>query len=492
MNASEPATTKARVLLVEDTLSLATLYGNSLINAGLPVDHVATGKEALEKLETGAYQVVLLDLQLPDINGFEVMRMLRERGLDVTTVVVTGQGSVVTAVEAMRRGAYDFLVKPVSPERMITTVRNAQERAMLQRTVEDLSPEISAAGFFGFIGRSMIMRSVYRMIESVAKSRATVFITGESGTGKEVCADAIHRGGPRRDKPFIAINCAAIPRDLIESEVFGHIKGSFTGAISDREGAASLANGGTLFLDEICEMDTALQSKLLRFLQTGRIQPVGGTEQIEVDVRVICATNRDPQQEVVAGRFREDLFYRLHVLPINLPALRERVGDVIDIATHFLHIYAREENKAFQALSMEAQELLTNYAWPGNVRELQNVVRNAVVLNDGEVVTPEMLSLPNAEMEIIPGGLAQAQAVSQEQPASGEQSTPAGHQGTEAVDDGKPQVAVPLGLSLSQMERVVIEATIDMCDGSLPKAAKILEVSPSTLYRKREIWEVGS
>ncbi|AXS40221.1 sigma-54 dependent transcriptional regulator [Breoghania sp. L-A4] len=404
--ASEPAASKARVLLVEDTLSLATLYGASLTQAGLPVDHVATGKEALEHLETGAYQVVLLDLQLPDINGFEVMRSLRERGIDVTTVVVTGQGSVVTAVEAMRRGAYDFLVKPVAAERMITTVRNAQERAMLQRTVEDLSPEIGTAGFFGFIGRSMIMRSVYRMIESVSKSRATVFITGESGTGKEVCADAIHRGGPRRDKPFIAINCAAIPRDLIESEVFGHIKGSFTGAIADRDGAAALADGGTLFLDEICEMDTALQSKLLRFLQTGRIQPVGSSEHKTVDVRVICATNRDPAQEVAAGRFREDLFYRLHVLPIHLPPLRERSGDVIDIATHFLHVYAREERKAFMSLSTEAQELLMSQPWPGNVRELQNVVRNAVVLNDGEVVTSAMLSLSGPNGDAAAGGAA--------------------------------------------------------------------------------------
>lgn len=488
MMASEPVVPKARVLLVEDTLSLAALYGASLTQAGLPVDHVATGGEAIERLESGAYQVVLLDLQLPDINGFEVMRTLRERGIDVTTVVVTGQGSVTTAVEAMRRGAYDFLVKPVAAERMITTVRNAQERAMLQRTVEDLSPEIGAAGFFGFIGRSMIMRSVYRMIESVAKSRATVFITGESGTGKEVCADAIHRGGPRRDKPFIAINCAAIPKDLIESEVFGHIKGSFTGAITDRSGAAAQADGGTLFLDEICEMDTALQSKLLRFLQTGRIQPVGSTEQITVDVRVICATNRDPAQEVAAGRFREDLFYRLHVLPIHLPPLRERPGDVIDIATHFLHIYAREEGKPFQALSTEAQEVLTNYAWPGNVRELQNIVRNAVVLNDGKVVTPEMLSLSSSDMDLVSIGATQHHVGQVREAAIGNMA-PAATAEPQADDLA---VTVPLGLSLSQMERVVIEATIDMCDGSLPKAARILEVSPSTLYRKREIWDVGS
>ncbi len=489
--ASEIAASRARILLVEDTLSLATLYGASLTRAGLPVDHVATGTEALERLQTGAYQVVLLDLQLPDIGGFEVMRTLRERGTDVTTVVVTGQGSVATAVEAMQRGAYDFLVKPVAAERLITTVRNAQERAMLQRTVEDLSPDSGTAGFFGFVGRSLIMRSVYRMIESVSKSRATVFITGESGTGKEVCADAIHRGGPRRDKPFIAINCAAIPRDLIESEVFGHIKGAFTGAISDRDGAVTQADGGTLFLDEICEMDMALQSKLLRFLQTGRIQPVGGTEHRTVDVRVICATNRDPAQEVAAGRFREDLFYRLHVLPIHLPPLRERSGDVIDIATHFLCAYAREERKQFRSLSTEAQELLISQPWPGNVRELQNVMRNAVVLNDGEVVTPDMLSLGGMNGDSPSNNAAETGGASV--PVASADADGAVVPADRAVPmKGGPSVSVPLGTSLSRMERTVIEATIDMCDGSLPKAARVLEVSPSTLYRKREMWDVES
>lgn len=316
--------------------------------------------------------------------------------------------------------------------------------------------------FQGFIGHSTAMQVVYRMIEQAASSKATVFVTGESGTGKEVCAQAIHKLSLRAQKPFIALNCAAIPKDLIESEVFGHVKGAFTGATSDREGAAMLANGGTLFLDEICEMDLALQGKLLRFLQTGEFNRVGGSKTEKVDVRIVTATNRDPLAEVEAGRFREDLYYRLHVVPIMLPALRERGEDVIEIALALLTTYSAEEKKAFTGFTPEVARMLQSYDWPGNVRQLQNIIRNIVVLHDGERVAPEMVPAP----------------------VGGRWARPHGFKKTDFSN------ASALGIRpLAQVEREAIEAAITACDGNVPKAAVMLGVSPSTIYRKRLVWD---
>src|SRR6185503_8243628 len=246
------------------------------------------------------------------------------------------------------------------------------------------------------IGESRIMADISKRIEAMAKSRAPVFITGETGTGKELAAEAIHRLGNRADRPFIALNCGAIPRDLMESEIFGHLRGSFTGAIADRSGAAGMADGGTLFLDEICEMHPDLQIKLLRFLQSGKIQRVGSAIAEAVDVRIVCATNRNPAAEVEAGRFRKDLFYRLHVLALSMPALRERDGDVLILAGRLLAAYAAEEAKIFRRLSSACEAALLDYDWPGNIRELQNVIRRAVVLNDAEELEPDMLGLPAA------------------------------------------------------------------------------------------------
>lgn len=304
-----------------------------------------------------------------------------------------------------------------------------------------------------FIGTSPAILKVMDTVRHVAPSKASVFITGESGTGKEVCAEMIHAQSGRAGKPFVPINCGAIPRDLIESELFGHLKGSFTGAICDREGAAALAHGGTLFLDEICELELQLQTRLLRFLQTGLIQPVGASRQQAVDVRVICATNRDPKVEVAEGRMRNDLFYRLHVIPLEMPPLSARGHDVVTLAEHFLAFYAGEEGKVFLTLTSEVKACLTSYEWPGNVRELQNVVRRIVVLNDG----------PQVEAHMLPDEL-----------------------------QGKAPNVVHLGApgdrELWMIERAAIEQAISECGGSVPQAAKRLGVSPSTLYRKREAW----
>jgi two-component system, repressor protein LuxO len=329
-------------------------------------------------------------------------------------------------------------------------------------------------GSAGMIGESAAMLEVFRRIEAVAKSAAPVFITGETGTGKELCAQAIHASGSRAAGPFIALNCGAIPKDLTESEIFGHVKGSFTGAVADRRGAAALAHGGTLFLDEICEMDWSQQIKLLRFLQTGKIQPVGSGLAQQVDVRIICATNRDPAEEVRSGKFRQDLFFRLHVIAIPMPPLRQRGADTLTLARHFLSIYGAEERKAFRRLSSSAELLLLSYDWPGNIRELQNVIRQAVVLNDAEELDAGMLS-------IAPSSLASA-------PPSDRQMI--GISGLRRVHAAMSLPQSFFTRELWKIERDVIEETVLACGGSLPKAAKILGVSPSTLYRKRENWEL--
>jgi two-component system repressor protein LuxO len=320
------------------------------------------------------------------------------------------------------------------------------------------------------------MQGVYRTIESAAPSRATVFVTGESGTGKELCAEAIHAESPRRDRPFIALNCAAIPRDLMESEIFGHVKGAFTGAAGRRDGAASRADGGTLFLDEICEMDLDLQSKLLRFVQTGRFQRVGDSKEEQVDIRIVCATNRNPLDEVKAGRFREDLFYRLNVIPVHLPPLRDRGDDILAIAAELLRRMAREEDKDFSGFARPAADALLAWLWPGNVRELANVIRNVVVLNNGDKVAFEMLP-------------AQFHHRSASAPAS-DTVTPAVIEAEQTATPELPVAGTPAQIRpLWQEERDAIERAIALCDGNIPKAAALLEISASTIYRKRTAWD---
>ncbi|HYG90901.1 MAG TPA: sigma-54 dependent transcriptional regulator [Azospirillum sp.] len=448
------------VLLVEDTPSLARVYAEYLKKEAYTVISVETGTEALETIADGVPRMVLLDLQLPDMHGLEVLKRIKAQGLPCAVVVITAHGSVNMAVEAMRYGAYDFLVKPFSAERLAVTVRNAVERLRLSQIVDTYQKDLARARYHGFIGTSLAMQAVYRIIDSAAASRATVFITGESGTGKEVCAEAIHRQSPRGDKPFVAINCGAIPKDLMESEIFGHVKGSFTGAVSDREGAAVRADGGTLFLDEICELEPNLQTKLLRFIQTGTFMPVGGSKLEKVDLRIVCATNRDPLREVEEGRFREDLYYRLHVIPVHLPALREREDDVIEVARHYLLDYACEEGKGFQRFSPEAEQMLRLYHWPGNVRQVQNVVRNIVVLHDGDTVLPSMLPAPLSPQAASP-------------PSA-----------SSAIPSGPREIR-----QLWQVEKDAIEDAIAACDGNIPRAAALLGISASTIYRKRLAWQ---
>ncbi|MCJ2188854.1 sigma-54-dependent transcriptional regulator [Novosphingobium beihaiensis] len=464
------------VLIIEDTASLAMTYAGQLEAAGCSVELAGSGGEARQHLDSGSrpFDVILLDLKLPDCDGLEWLSSQPGLTEKASVIVITADGSINRAIQAMRLGAYDFLVKPLSPERLLTTVRHASERRELEREVQIARKLKKRDRFHGFVGHSDVMQAVYRAIENVANSKATVFVTGESGTGKEVTAEAIHNSSQRASGRFVAINCGAIPENLLESELFGHVKGAFTGALENRTGAAKEADGGTLFLDEICEMELKLQVKLLRFLQTGMIQRVGSSKPEAVNVRVICATNRDPMAEVAAGRFREDLFYRLSVLPIELPPLRERGDDIVLLAQTFLDRFAEEEGKTFNPLDIKAQARLKGYGWPGNVRELQNVIRRAVVM------TPE----PDLSADAILQGLSGPAAAPP--PRAQEASTePGSADGLPASGNGMPDLSA---MTLDEIEKWAVEAAIAQFDGSVPAAARHLAISPSTLYRKLERW----
>jgi len=449
------------ILLIEDTPSLQMIYKAALTRADYTVETCGTGNEGLAAFRRLKSNVVLLDLMLPDRAGLEVMREILASAPQTCVIVITANGSINKAVEMMRAGAHEFLVKPFDDQRLLAAIENARKALHHRPPAAHIDPNVQVLP--PFIGHSPNMLAVYDKIRSVARSMATVFITGESGTGKELCAEAVHQESARSGGPFVALNCGAIPVDLLESEVFGHLRGSFTGAISDKLGAAAAADGGTLFLDEICEMDLNLQTKLLRFLQTSTITPVGATKPRKINVRIICATNRSPLEEVRQGRFREDLYYRLHVVPIHLPPLRDRGDDVNEIAENLVVQMAREEGHNFTGLSQRVRELFRGLPWPGNVRQLINVLRNVVVLNEGPMVAPEML----------PPDLMVTMTRTKDAPED---------------DDARPALGDLAGRTLAQIERIVIDDALSRHNGSVPKAARELDVSASTLYRKLDAW----
>ena len=516
---------KPRILLVEDERSLAALYAQYLSEIDVEVEHVCTGQEALDYLDGDIPDAILLDIRLPDMLGTEVLRSINDRKLPTATIMITAHGSINTAVNAMQRGAHDFLVKPFNRTRLIQTLHAALHKRSLQRQIMQKRTKHHDR-FESFIGSSRSMQLVYRMIESASKSRAPVFISGESGTGKEIAALGVHNRSKRKDKPFIILNCAAIPKDRLESEIFGHVKGAFTGAITDHDGAALQADGGTLFLDEICEMDVMLQSKLLRFTQTGTFHKLGSSKEEKVDIRFVSATNRDPLEEIGAGRLREDLYYRLHVISIHMPPLRARGEDIIALAEHFLCLYAKEEGKQFKAFDYDARERLLSYAWPGNVRQLQNIVRTAVVLYDAEEMGVTMLPPPldstaamqasihsmarvnlsmAKQMGVLPAPQPitgyQAQTMPQTPPQMGGFTLPYEMEGRGAPTQKiathaqtPPPNKKPTGNSNSikplwETEKEAIMCAISSCDGNIPKAAAILGISASTIYRKKQTWE---
>lgn len=446
------------ILIIEDDYALTQIYRDYLRAEPYDIEVALTGSEGIDLARSLNPDVIVLDMRLPDMSGLDVLDTAKAGQWSAAIVVVTAHGTIDVAVSAMQKGAADFLTKPFDEERFIVTIENCLRRHDLEVLVNHYRERYERSAFADFVGAADEMQAVYRIIESAAPSKASVFITGESGTGKELCASALHQSGPRANASFVPINCAAIPRELMESEIFGHVKGAFTGAATDRDGAAKRADGGTLFLDEVCEMDLDLQVKLLRFLQTGQFQKVGGEKLETVDVRIVSATNRDPLAEVEAGRFREDLYYRLHVVPIHMPPLRDRGDDVVQLAELFLARAAEEETKSFREIDPDAKDLILSYGWPGNVRQLENVIRNAVVLGDGPLLTAAMIE----------------PAIRLDRRAPNPQLPP-------LRSESATQPAIR---PLHEVEMEAIMAAIASCDGNVVRAAAFLEVSPATLYRR--------
>jgi two-component system response regulator PilR (NtrC family) len=380
------------VLVVDDEQSMRELLGIMLRQVGYAVTLADGGEAAVQALKSDAFDLVITDLRMRKVDGLAVLRAAKEHSPRTVVLVVTAFASTETAVEAMKLGAYDYVTKPFKLDELRLTIANALERKRLQDENQELKRQLRREhGFEGFIGKSPRMLEVFETIRKTADSGSTVMITGESGTGKELVARAVHQESSRRNAPFVSVNCGAIPETLMESELFGHVKGAFTGAVASTEGLFAAADGGTLFLDEITEIPQSVQVKLLRATQEREIRRVGDTRDVKVDVRLIAASNRDLAKAVADGVLREDLYYRLNVIPIHMPPLRERIEDIPLLVAHFIARITHDVGKSVRGISPESLAILERYHWPGNIRELENIVERAIVLGSGEILAPESL-----------------------------------------------------------------------------------------------------
>jgi DNA-binding NtrC family response regulator len=445
------STSGERVLIVEDEPSTRLGLTELVSTWGFTTDSAADGEEALQRITTFRPSIVISDLVMPRMGGLELLRALKEEGTAITTVILTAQGTVETAVEAIKEGAYDYLTKPVEPQRLKILLDKIVERQDTLREVKVLRKQLREHGSFGkMIGNSPQMRKVYQTIEQAAPTQANVLIWGESGTGKELVAQTIHQLSARGQMPFVPINCAAIPETLLESEIFGHEKGAFTGASDRREGCFELADRGTLFLDEIAEMTPATQVKLLRVLQERKFRRLGGRQEQTVDVRVIAATNVNPADAVKNGKLREDLYYRLNVFAIELPPLRHRKDDLSLLMQAFLAEFNDRNNKSVSAVDPSAMRMMEQYNWPGNVREVRNVIERAVILANGEFIEPKHLP------PLV----------------------------TDSPDVVKPVIALEPGTTVEEAERRLILMTLEHTRDNKTRAAEILGISLKTLHNK--------
>ena len=382
------------ILVVDDELSMRELLGYMLKREGYRVDCAENGRTAVARVEQNHYALLLCDIRLGDISGLDVLRACKTQHSDTVVIMISAYASTEVAVEAMNEGAYDYVPKPFNKDELMDTVAKALKLRTIEQEKELLDGELKRSMNFGMIvGNSPAMQHIYKMIRQVSKTKTNVLITGESGTGKELIARAIHMESDRRSQPFVAINCGGIPETLMESELFGHKKGAFTGAIQDKPGLFQEAHRGTIFLDEIGELSLPIQVKLLRAVQDKMVRPVGGTEDASVDIRIVSATNKSLEKEVIAGKFREDLFYRLNVIEIKVPALRDRKADLKPLAQHFLEKYAREMGKEINKLSSYALDMMLKYDFPGNVRELENLLERSVALSTTNIILPDSLAL---------------------------------------------------------------------------------------------------
>jgi DNA-binding NtrC family response regulator len=436
-----------KILIVDDEPFNLDLLEQELTDRGYAIEKAGNGAEALGKYESFHPDLILLDYQMPDMNGVDVLKALRARGHDTPVIMITAYGTIERAVQAVKEGAYDFIPKPFEPDHLSLVVEKALERETLRREVEILAEEVGARHQL-VVGKSTKMNLAVDAAKKAALSKATVLLLGESGTGKELLARAIHNWSDRREKPFVAINCVGLSKDLLESELFGHEKGAFTGAHQLKKGKMELADGGTVFLDEVGDITPELQTKLLRFLQEREFERVGGTRPMRVDVRILAATNRDLDGDIKQGRFREDLYYRLNVVPVHLPPLRERKEDVPELAKFFLRRFSQETKKVFSDITAEALDQLLAYHWPGNVRELGNVVERAVVLGQG----------PKLDLHDLPDGIT-----------------------------GAAQTGASPGLSyhdaVDVARRDLIQKALAQAEGNRTEAAKLLGLHKTHLFR---------
>lgn len=438
------------VLIVDDERVIRESFSRVLLKEGYTVTAVESGRLALERAADEPFDIVLLDLKMPGLDGMETLRHLKEIDPEVVSIMITGYPTIESAVQAVKLGAYDYLTKPSSPDELRIAVARAAERRRLAFANEQYRRRLETSGISPpIVGQSKSMRLLMEVIRKVAPTDSTVLITGESGTGKELVARAIHQLSPRKEKEFVAVDCNTLVENLLESELFGHVRGAFTGAVSRKHGLLELASGGTFFFDEVSNLTLNTQSKLLRVIQEREIRPVGGNQRIKTDVRILAASNQNLMEAIVQKTFREDLFYRLSVVPIHLPALRERKEDLPLLVNHFIQRFNRKRQKPIKGITPAAMELLRKYDWPGNVRELENTIERAMILERGEMISPEGLA-----------GLSFAGPLLKPLHASGKL------------------------LSLHELERNHIEWILKQTAGHKSKAARILGIDRKTLYQK--------
>ena len=439
-----------KILVVDDEVSIREMLKKGLSQMGeFSVEEAKNGFEAIEKIEKDIFDLVLTDMKMPEMDGLEFLKTIKGTRPEVIVIMMTAYGSIETAVEAMRLGANDYITKPIDFNELLIHISKAQKESLLLRENRLLRMEVRKKfEFNNIIGKSKKMQEIFSLIEKVALSNSTVIIYGGSGTGKELVAKAIHYNSPRADQPFLPFNCSAIPETLVESELFGHTKGAFTGAIQAKKGLFEEVNGGTLFLDEISTILPSVQVKLLRVLQEKEVMRVGSTERVKIDVRMIAATNEDLEANMKSGKFREDLFYRLHVFPIFLPDLKERKEDIPLLAYHFLDLYSKETQKQIKGISKEAMNLLLEYHWPGNVRELENAIERAVIITDQDSLTSSDFpkKLREGFLDIVKKGVKEQK-------------------------------------SLDEIKAEYITEILKETGGNKRIAAEILKVNPRTLYR---------
>lgn len=439
-----------KILVADDDESIIKGLKALLEEDGYKVSTVCNGAKALEMLTVNQFGLLLVDLTLPDIDGIELLTRMKEKEILTETIIITGKGTISTAVEAMKKGAYDYLTKPVEPDRLKTVIIKALEHHNLVVSHKRLERQLrNLTQYEDLIGQSSEMIDIYKLIDAVANTTANVIITGESGTGKELVARAIHKKSGRSQGPFIAVNCSAFPKEILENELFGHEQGAFTGALKEKAGCFELADKGTLFLDELCDMPLETQAKILRALEERKFRRLGGKEEIEVDVRVVAATNKKLEQALEEKTLREDLYYRLCVVEIELPPLRERSGDIPLLMNQFLKMFSEKNHKLVSEFSPQAADMLNRYRWPGNVRELKNVIERAVVLCKGSTI----------QLEDLPKRIIESNSTT--------------------VD-----VRIPLGTKLEDSERELILKTLKSVNNNKTRAAQILGISLKTLHNK--------